>query len=64
MEFGSVRLNGIARLSNAGTQLAFECERDCLRAGFERLAAAKGAPLEAAPARGSHAREASPRIIG
>jgi glutathione S-transferase len=39
MEFGSVLLNGVARLYNAGTQAAFERERDNLRAGFERLEA-------------------------
>jgi glutathione S-transferase len=39
MEFGSVLLNGIARLYNAGTQAAFERERDNLRGGFERLEA-------------------------
>jgi len=39
MEFGSDLLNGIARLYNAGTQAAFERERDSLRARFERLEA-------------------------
>jgi glutathione S-transferase len=39
MEFGSVRLNGIARLYNAGTQADFERERDNLRGRFDRLAA-------------------------
>jgi glutathione S-transferase len=37
IEFGSVLLNGIARLYNAGTQASFEQECDSLRAGFERL---------------------------
>jgi len=37
IEFGSDLLNGIGRLYNAGTQTAFERERDSLRAGFERL---------------------------
>jgi glutathione S-transferase len=37
IEFGSVLLNGVARLYNAGTQASFERECDSLRAGFERL---------------------------
>ena len=39
MEFGSILLNGVARLYNAGTQAAFERERDNLRGGFDRLEA-------------------------
>jgi glutathione S-transferase len=39
IEFGSVLLNGIARLYSAGAQASFERERDSLRGGFERLEA-------------------------
>lgn len=39
IEFGSVVLNGIARLYNAGAQAAFEQECDGLYACFERLEA-------------------------